>query len=129
MSDEWTGDEYLKELETRLARNVEAACIHYKAKLQDAISQTQPRKRYSGRKGVFYKGLQPSRPFYPPKMVSAQLVRSIDYEAKGLEGRVGSGIRYSAFLEFGTVPMAARPYFAPTLQAESEKLDEILTKP
>ena len=41
--------------------------------------------------------------------------RSIDFDVKGLTGRVFSTSGYGGFLEVGTARMPARPYFKPAL--------------
>ena len=50
--------------------------------------------------------------------------RSIQYEAKGLEGSVYSTSGYGGFLEVGTVKMNARPYFKPALDMHFKELPE-----
>jgi len=48
--------------------------------------------------------------------------RSIDYEAKALEGKVFSTSGYGGFLETGTSRMSARPYFKPALDRHIKEL-------
>jgi len=50
--------------------------------------------------------------------------RSIQYEAKELEGSIYSTSGYGGYLETGTVKMAARPYFRPALDRNIGKLPE-----
>lgn len=52
--------------------------------------------------------------------------RSIDYEAKGLEGAVFSTSGYGGFLETGTSKMAARPYMKPALDKNIGKLGKYI---
>jgi hypothetical protein len=122
------GHAYLKSVKAQMEKNMAAALIHFAGAVQRKISRTQPRKRYSG-KYVSYKGLDPSSPGSPPKILSAELVRSIAWEIDpdGLSGRVGSGMKYATFLELGTSRMASRPFFDPVLFEESSRLEDILT--
>ena len=50
--------------------------------------------------------------------------RSIQYEAKELEGSVYSTSGYGGYLEVGTVKMNARPYFRPALDRHLKELPE-----
>jgi HK97 gp10 family phage protein len=50
--------------------------------------------------------------------------RSIQYEAKGLEGSVYSTSGYGGFLEVGTRFMSAQPYFKPALDMHLKELPE-----
>jgi HK97 gp10 family phage protein len=50
--------------------------------------------------------------------------RSIQYEAKGLEGSIYSTSGYGGYLEVGTVKMNARPYFKPALDLHLKELPE-----
>jgi HK97 gp10 family phage protein len=50
--------------------------------------------------------------------------RSIQYEAKGLEGSIYSTSGYGGYLEVGTRKMPARSYFKPALDRNIKKLPE-----
>lgn len=123
------GQEYLKQVRAQMQKNMASALIHFAGAVQRKISRTQPRKRYSGQY-VSYKGLDPSIAGSPPKILSAELIRSIAWEINpdGLGGRVGSGMRYATILEFGTSRMQARPFFQPTLFEENDRLEDLLTQ-
>lgn len=60
-----------------------------------------------------------SRPGDPPNTDTGRLVQSIkfDFQNGGLIGRVGTNLRYGAWLEFGTRDMAARPWLAPAVKS------------
>lgn len=54
--------------------------------------------------------------------------RSIQYEAKGLEGSVYSTSGYGGYLEVGTVKRSATPYFKPALDLHLKELPEGIKK-
>lgn len=58
-----------------------------------------------------------------PKLTGNNM-RSIRYEAEGLEGSVYSTSGYGGYLETGTVKMPARPYMKPALDRNIRKLPE-----
>lgn len=68
-----------------------------------------------------------SRPGDPPNTDTGRLVQSIkfDFMKQGLTGRVGTNLKYGAWLEFGTEKMQARPWLAPAIQMASEAIGEI----
>ena len=65
------------------------------------------------------KGHVPSAPGQPPNADTHRLDTQIETEAVGpLRVRVTSNAPYSAFLEFGTSRMAARPFMYPAAERE-----------
>jgi HK97 gp10 family phage protein len=58
---------------------------------------------------------QASAPGEPPAVDTGALRNSIGHEAVGDVLRVGSGLDYSAYLEFGTPKMEPRPFARPAL--------------
>lgn len=56
-----------------------------------------------------------------PKLTGNNM-RSIKYEARGMDGSVYSTSGYGGFIETGTVRMPARPYFEPALDRNIHKL-------
>jgi HK97 gp10 family phage protein len=62
---------------------------------------------------------QPSLPGEPPHKRTGTLARSIESETFRIGdqfvGRVGTNLKYGAYLEFGTRKMAPRPYLRPAL--------------
>lgn len=126
----WNGDQYLKELEEQLARNVERAALHLVNSIKINLNESgDPYKASSGPSGVHYKNENPSQPGeYPHKMLG-DLQRSITYEMEEdkLSAKVGTNIDYGAWLEFGTSKMAARPYLRPTLIQEQDAIKNIIT--
>jgi HK97 gp10 family phage protein len=71
-----------------------------------------------------------SYPGDPPNTDTGRLVQSIkfDFKNRGLTGRVGTNLRYGAYLEFGTSNMAARPWLAPAIRETSKSVAEIFRK-
>lgn len=57
-----------------------------------------------------------SAPGQPPAMDTGNLTNSISMQMIGpLQGRVNINAEYAAYLEYGTVRMAARPYLQPAI--------------
>jgi len=71
-----------------------------------------------------------SKPGNPPNTDTGRLVQSIkfDFEDGGLTGRVGTNLRYGAWLEFGTKDMAPRPWLSTALSMVSKKVADIFYK-
>jgi phage gpG-like protein len=128
LSVEWNGEAFAKGLSKEYAKNVELAAIHLKTRIKENLNQDQERKRWTGKRGVYYRGFDPSHPGQFPHKLRGDLQRSIAYEmsADKQTAYVGTAQNYGLFLEIGTTRMAARPWLAPTLQQESGKLAEII---
>ena len=71
-----------------------------------------------------------SKPFDPPNTDTGRLVQSVkfDFQNAGLVGRVGTNLRYGAYLEFGTENMAPRPWLLPAVEKASKSIGEIFAK-
>lgn len=71
-----------------------------------------------------------SRPGDPPNTDRGRLVQSIKFDFKdgGLVGRVGTNLRYGAFLEFGTLKMAARPWLSTAINMTKDQVAKIFAK-
>lgn len=71
-----------------------------------------------------------SNPGDPPNTDTGRLVQSIkfDFLKNGLIGRVGSNLKYAAFLEFGTKDMEARPWLSSAVQTVSKDIGEIFQR-
>jgi hypothetical protein len=85
-------------------------------------NQAQEYKRYTGKKGVYYKGLSPSSPGQFPRKLTGQFQKSLTYrvDKRELSLEVGSSlVGHPAFLQFGTKWMQPRPWL--TLGWEREK--------
>ena len=68
----------------------------------------------------------------PPASDTGFLAKNISATAKrttqGAEGTVTSAAPYSAFLEFGTVDMAKRPFMLPALKKNKQEIKKIFVK-
>lgn len=92
--------------------------------IQDNSSGT-PQIRYSasGKKRV----VLASKPGDPPNTDTGRLVQSIkfDFQDGGLTGRVGTNLKYGAWLEFGTKNMEARPWLSTAVAMASKEVAKI----
>ena len=73
-----------------------------------------------------------SNPGDPPNTDTGRAVQSIQFDVKFQDKRftgfVGTGLKYLAWLEFGTEHTAARPWLGPALQKCAKKVGEIFEK-
>jgi HK97 gp10 family phage protein len=79
--------------------------------------------RYSPRRTVSV-----SKPNTPPHTDTGQLRKSIKFNYKEDTGQVGSNLKYAAWLEFGTVDMAPRPWLSTAVENVSERVAEIFDR-
>lgn len=100
--------------------------VHEKAvkSIQDN-SGGKPDIRYNPRRGVVV-----SKPGKPPNTDTGRLVQSIQVEFRnnGLEGIVGTNLKYGVWLEFGTQDMPARPWLKPAVQSQLKKINSRFSK-
>lgn len=71
-----------------------------------------------------------SKPGDPPNSDTGRLVQSIkfDFQDSGLTGRVGSNLKYAAWLEFGTANMAPRPWLSTALENVNKEVPGIFER-
>lgn len=71
-----------------------------------------------------------SNPGDPPNTDTGRLVQSIkfDFLDGGLTGRVGTNLKYGAWLEFGTKSMKARPWLSTAVSMTAKQVGEIFAK-
>ncbi len=71
---------------------------------------------------------QASAPDEPPAEYSGKLAASLSYDVDGERGQVtvGSSEPYGAYLEFGTVNMAPRPFIGPVTEALAPEIQQIV---
>lgn len=75
--------------------------------------------------GALYGNHQASAPGESPAIDTGALVNSIGTEMTGpLRGIVYEGMEYAAYLEYGTVHMAARPHMTPAVEAVRSRFFE-----
>ena len=84
-----------------------------------------PTVRYKPRRLV-----NASKPFTPPNSDSGRAVQSIkfDFQNSGLRGRVGTNLKYLAWLELGTENTQPRPWLTIALQRAAAQVGEIFKK-
>ena len=58
---------------------------------------------------------------------TGRLRSSITHEVDLFSGKVGSNVEYAAYVELGTVKMAARPYLRPALEMNKAKILRLFT--
>jgi len=127
MPTEWRGEEYRRELEARLLKNMNAAALYLAGQAQRKINRGNPT-------GAF-----PSLPGEPPKKVSARLFQSITGRAyrdtTAIVGVFGTNVEYARRLELGfvgtdsrgrSVSQEPRPFLRPTLAEEIDTVIRIL---
>lgn len=71
-----------------------------------------------------------SKPGDPPNTDTGRLAQSIkfDFQKNGLVGRVGTNLKYGAWLEFGTERIAARPWLSLSLVLVRNAAAELFAK-
>lgn len=123
MAVEWHGDEIARDLGAALTRGMRRGMQTARDRVVQKITRAQPRSVSGGRA----RGLEPSLPGEPPKLVTGRLrnAQTSKAERQGdtIIGAFGSNVEYQAYLELGTSRMAARPHLRPVLE---ENADEIL---
>lgn len=77
-----------------------------------------------------YRKVNVSDPGDPPNTDTGRLARSIkfEFEGDGMIGRVGTNLKYGAYLEFGTKTMEARPWLEPAVKTASKAISWIARK-
>lgn len=80
-------------------------------------------KRYNPSRNVSV-----SKPGNPPHTDTGQLRQSIKFDVKEGTGRVGSNLKYAAWLEFGTENMRPRPWLSVAVENVSDKIGDIFNK-
>ena len=113
-----------------LNRNMDKAGIYLVSTMRKNVNTGQPYTRYTGRSGVTYKGLNPSRPGQFPHKITGQLQRSMAWRNDKANGvlRVGSALNYAGWLQTGTRTMQPRPWLSLTWAAEKDKVGSIILR-
>ncbi len=117
----------LKDASFRMAREVDKAILTAAIILEGEIKKKISR---GGRSGSKYsrggKGAIRSAPGEPPKTDTGRLVGSIRHEHSFLTASVGTDVNYAGYLELGTSKMAPRPFLIPTLEENTEKIEQLV---
>ncbi len=70
-----------------------------------------------------------SYPGDPPNSDTGRLMQSIEFDFPNeFTGRVGTGLKYGAYLEFGTLKMEPRPWLSTAVETVSEEIGEIFER-
>lgn len=95
--------------------------------IQDNTSGT-PQRRYS--KSGKPRMVLVSKPGEAPNTDTGRLVQSIKFDFKngGLIGRVGTNLKYGAWLEFGTRAMEARPWLSEAVRLVSKDVAAVFER-
>lgn len=118
-------DETRKKILAGQAEAMQKAILEIHAEAIRSIQDNKdgkPQIRYSPKRIV-----NVSKPGDPPNTDTGHLVKGIGFrfEKGGLIGKVGTNVRYGAWLEFGTMKMAARPWLRPAVEKVTEKISKI----
>ena len=112
MTMKWNGREAVSLINAEVGKRVDAAARVLRDRAKELISRGQPVRIYGKAEGRSRKGMDPSKPGEPPKIVTAHLRLNVKKESSGLRARVGTNVPYGKWLELGTRTMAARPWLS-----------------
>ena len=125
----WYGKEVGTEASRKLRINSKRAALFLETRIIKSISRSQPVSR--GAKGKM-RGLKPSKPGEPPKMVTGHLRASIDNRVEpkrnAIDIVVSAGAKYAEELEKGSGELKPRPFMRPALETYRGRLIEMMTK-
>ena len=127
----WHGNEIYRDALKRLGRNAERAARVLETYIVKSISRTQPTMTMPDGS---LRGLDPSLPKEPPKIVTTRLRNSIDHRVSVkrdiITMYVSAGTNYAKDLEYGDPKnrLKARPFMRPALDKNRKKMLLILTK-
>ena len=137
MTMKWNGRQAVSLLDAEVGKRVDAAARVLRDRAKELISRGQPVKIYGrsfhartvgmikraeSMSGRSRKGLDPSQPGEPPKIVSAHLRLNVKKQHIGAEARVGTNVPYGKWLELGTRTMAARPWLSAAVYQSAGEL-------
>ncbi len=116
----------LTQMEAEHWKNLEKAAVTLVNEVKTSLNTGQSYTIFHGKKGIWYKGLNPSDPGQPPHKLRGDLQRSITYEKVSDGVVVGTNISYAPYLEYGTAKMEARPFLLPALNKLKQRLLDII---
>ena len=129
---EWNGKELLVQANRQIHKNAHKAARMLDSRVSNAVKRGQKKRRMPNGK---FKGLEPSRPGEPPRLLSGQLKRSINHRvSSGRRGSVriwvGANTSYARALEKGNPSrgLQPRPYLKSTLEKHRETLIRVLMR-
>lgn len=117
-----------KDIIKHVKNQLQKAAVYLTAQVKKNLNQTGNPVRSSS--GPTYRNENPSQPGEFPHKMLGDLQRSIAWEMMSeSEARIGTNVEYGKYLELGTTNMAPRPFLRRTIDEESQKVKEILSKP
>lgn len=124
----WDATGLLNKVTSDTAGRMTKAGIYFVGRLRQAVNTGQEYKRYKGKHGIYYHGLNPSKPGEMPHKLTGQLQRSITWklDKANLVLTVGSGLDYAGYLQTGTKKMKSRPWLSRTWSNEKAKVTSII---
>lgn len=111
------------------SRALRAAALVLEREIKIELSRPGGGRFYKrGKRGRMH---QASAPGQPPAVDTGRLRNSIGHQfnADFTKVRVGSGVKYAALLEYGTIKMAPRPFMRAALErAKKQMTDEVVSE-
>ncbi|MBN4046379.1 hypothetical protein JYU02_00080 [bacterium AH-315-P15] len=124
-----SGEVKLTALKTALEETTAAALDEIGARAVEMIREELEQGARSGklvtRNGRLHRG---SAPGEPPASWSGALAASLGYKVEGNAVHVVSGEPYGAYLEYGTMEIAPRPFIGPVMQRLAPEIEAILSR-
>lgn len=119
-------NEAKSEIEKAKAKKAMEAAVHVRNKVVEKLSGNGTGRTYKvpGTSRTY----TASSPGQPPAVLFGDLRKSIQFDAKGNTALVGSELKKSKDLEFGTKKIAPRPFLKPTFVEEVDAIGQILGK-
>ena len=105
-------DQYLVQVNKTTEQNVAKAAIFLQGEVKKTLNAA--------------KSPPSSDPGDPPHRLKGLLLQSIQVETNGKTAKVGSRLPYASAHEFGNDKLPPRPYLRPTLDANKERIRQIL---
>jgi len=123
----WNGDDIKKQIKLDLIDKLDFAGLIALDNAQKIVGRDQPRGKTKSGERI---GLDPSTPGTPPKRVTGNLQRSInwDLDRNLVIGRIGTPLRYGKHLQLGTRTVAPRPWLNKAINASKNKMRNIFNK-
>lgn len=129
----WNGARFMGDLNAKLEQRLDRAALLLQSDIVAKFPSPPPEPKKNG-KGMkrnsskAWKRGHPSAPGGLPMIQTGTLKRSIAVSKPGpLKRRVGSGVKYARWLEFGTRRMEPRPFLMPALRRNKEAIVQQLT--
>lgn len=119
-------NEAKSEIEKAKAKKAMEAAVHVRNKVVEKLSGNGTGRTY--RVPGTSRTYTASSPGQPPAVLFGDLRKSIQFDSKDSTALVGSELKKSKELEFGTRRIAPRPFLKPTFTEEVDAIGQILGK-